>query len=218
VAAACARAGSALVHLSTDYVFDGTKRGAYVEDDPISPINVYGVSKAAGEAAVRASVRRHLILRTSWVYGARGQNFVKTMLRLAQQRKDIAVVDDQTGSPTAAPDLAAAIVQISKRLFGIAEPWGTYHLCGAGAVTWHGFAQAVMSLRKAPPADRPTLRPIDTHEFAAAARRPTNSRLDCRRAAATFGVACPAWYTSLARLLPEIEAQLSSAFGILLGN
>jgi len=209
VATACARVGTALIHLSTDYVFDGTKRGAYVEDDPISPINVYGASKAAGEDAVRASLPRHLILRTSWVYGAHGQNFVKTMLRLARQREDIAVVDDQTGSPTAAPDLAAAIVHIFERLFGLVDPWGTYHLCGAGTVTWHGFAHAILSLRKAGTGARPVLRPISSREFAAPARRPSNSRLDCRRVAEVFGVACPPWHTSLARLLPEIEANLT---------
>jgi dTDP-4-dehydrorhamnose reductase len=205
VAAACARAGIRLIHLSTDYVFDGTKPDPYVEDDPVAPINVYGASKAAGEAAVRAQLPQHAIVRTSWVYGPHGHNFVKTMLRLARQRKEIAVVDDQTGSPTAAADIAHALTLLAGKMMQ-ADRFGTYHLCGGGATTWYGFARRIFSLCR-PSADAaPTLRPISSLEFAASARRPINSRLDCGRIAAAFGIACPPWEASLARDLPEIEA------------
>jgi dTDP-4-dehydrorhamnose reductase len=209
VAAACVRTGAPLIHLSTDYVFDGTKRDAYVEDDPVSPINVYGASKAAGEENVRRRWARHLLLRTSWVYGAHGRNFVKTMLRLARDRSEIPVVNDQTGSPTAAVDLAKAITQIAGKLAQGENAWGTYHVCGSGATTWYDFAQRIFALRNPGAGAVPTVRPISALEFAAPARRPTNSRFDCRRIAARLGVACPPWEVTLARVFPEIEANLA---------
>ncbi|MGE0118367.1 MAG: dTDP-4-dehydrorhamnose reductase [Dongiaceae bacterium] len=205
VAAASASAGVPLIHLSTDYVFDGTKRGPYVEDDPVAPINVYGASKAAGEADVRRCAPRHIILRASWVYGAHGHNFVKTMLRLGRERREIRVVDDQTGSPTAAADLAVGIAKIAGKLPTLAEPWGTYHLCGAGATTWYEFARRIFELRSHSDT-APVVRPTSSADFAAAAGRPANSRLDCRRIEAVFGVTCPPWQASLARVLPDIEA------------
>src|SRR5262249_37434443 len=198
VAAACAIIGVPLIHLSTDYVFDGSKRDAYVEDDAVSPINVYGASKAAGEDAVRSCLPRHLILRTSWVYGTRGNNFVKTMLRLARQRKDIAVVGDQTGSPTAAADLAGAITNIVGKAAEVSRAWVPYHLCGAGATTWDEFARRIFILSSTDADTAPVVRPISSQEFAALARRPANSRLDCRRISEIFGVACPSWDASLA--------------------
>jgi len=127
LAAASAAAGVPLVHISTDYVFDGSKRGAYVEDDPIAPINAYGQTKAAGERAVRVAAPHHLILRTSWAYGEFGQNFLKTMLRLAATRDELRVVSDQRGCPTSTPDLAAAILAIAPRLAAGENVWGTYH-------------------------------------------------------------------------------------------
>jgi dTDP-4-dehydrorhamnose reductase len=208
VAAASASADVPLIHLSTDYVFDGTKRGPYVEDDPVAPINVYGTSKAAGEADVRRCTPRHIILRTSWVYGAHGHNFVKTMLRLGRERREIRVVDDQTGSPTAAADLAAGIAEIARKLSRLADPWGTYHLCGGGATTWCEFARRIFELRSHP-SEAPVVRPTSSTDFAAAARRPANSRLDCQRIKAVFGIACPPWQASLARVLPGIEASLT---------
>jgi dTDP-4-dehydrorhamnose reductase len=208
VAEACARTGIPLLHLSTDYVFDGTKRDAYVEDDPVGPINVYGASKEAGEDEVRRRSARHLILRTSWLYGVHGHNFVKTMLRLGSERPELRVVDDQLGSPTAAADLAASIVQISQRVATASPAWGTYHLCGAGATTWYEFARRIFELCTPGRHAAPKLRPISSDEFDAPARRPSNSRLDCGRIQRMFGVACPPWETSLARQLPEIEASL----------
>lgn len=208
VADACARTGIPLMHISTDYVFDGTKRDAYAEDDPVAPINVYGASKAAGEDEVRRRSARHLILRTSWLYGAHGTNFVKAMLRLGAERPELRVVDDQLGSPTAAADLAACIVQISHRIATASPRWGTYHLCGAGATTWYEFARCIFDLRTSGRNAAPRLRSVSSAEFDAPARRPPNSRLDCGRMQRVFGVACPPWETSLARRLPEIEASL----------
>jgi dTDP-4-dehydrorhamnose reductase len=209
VAKACANVGIPLMHISTDYVFDGTKRDPYAEDDPVAPINVYGASKAAGEDEVRRRTAHHVILRTSWLYGAQGNNFVKTMLRLGREQRELRVVNDQIGSPTAAGDLAAVITQISFRIATTSLPWGTYHLCGAGATTWHGFARRIFDLRTSGAKPAPTIRPISSHEFNAPARRPPNSRLDCRRVEKVFGIVCPPWEASLARWLPDIEASLA---------
>ena len=131
LAAACAAAGVPLIHISTDYVFDGSKDGAYLEDDPIAPINAYGRTKAAGERAVRETRVRHVILRTSWVYGEFGQNFLKTMLKLAATRDELRVVSDQRGCPTSTADLAAAILAIAPRLAASDDVWGTYHYAGS---------------------------------------------------------------------------------------
>jgi len=136
LAAASAAAGVPMVHVSTDYVFDGSKDAAYVEDDPIAPINAYGQTKAAGERAVRETAPKHVILRTSWVYGEFGQNFLKTMLRLAATRDELRVVADQHGCPTSTADLAAAILAIVPRLAASNDAWGTYHYAGRGATTW----------------------------------------------------------------------------------
>jgi dTDP-4-dehydrorhamnose reductase len=209
VAAACATLDIPLMHISTDYVFDGAKQDPYVEDDLVVPINVYGASKAAGEDEVRRRTERYIILRTSWVYGVHGSNFVKTMLRLGRERAELRVVHDQTGSPTAAADLANAIVQIWQRLVTIGPAWGTYHLCGSGATTWCEFARRILDLRTPGTRGAPALQPMTSKEFGAPARRPANSQLDCRRIQAAFGVVCPPWQESLARLLPEIEVSLA---------
>src|SRR5712691_12928846 len=141
LAAACRDAVIPLIHLSTDYVFDGSKSGAYREDDPVEPLGVYGKSKEAGDQAVRGALAQHVILRTAWVYSAHGRNFVKTMLRLAGERPVLRVVADQVGSPTSAGDIAAAISTIVRQIEAGNTRWGTYHFAGAGAVTWHGFAE-----------------------------------------------------------------------------
>src|SRR5271166_1777027 len=145
LASACAGAEVPLVHISTDYVFDGTQARAYLESDPINPINAYGHSKAVGEAAVRRHQPRHVILRTSWLYGEFGQNFLKTIVRLAQEREELRVVADQRGSPTSTRDLADAILRIAPRLAVDEEIWGTYHFSGSGVTTWHGFASAIVA-------------------------------------------------------------------------
>ena len=204
LAAACHSARVPLVHLSTDYVFDGTKIGAYREDDPVAPLGVYGASKEAGDRAVRGALVQHVILRTAWVYSAHGGNFVKTMLRLAAERPVLRVVADQTGSPTSAADIAAAIGVIVQHLAAGNTDWGTYHLAGGGAVTWHGFAEAIFELAaqwRGPP---PLVEAITTAEYPTPARRPANSVLDCSRIGAAFGVVPRAWREALAEVIREL--------------
>lgn len=190
---ATAAAGIPLIHISTDYVFDGAKQGAYGEDDPVAPLGVYGVSKEAGERAVRAANPRHLILRTAWVYGVHGANFLKTMLRLAGERELLRVVADQRGCPTATADLAEAILAADAALSAGAEPWGTWHFAGQGETDWHGFAQAIMAERAAILGSAPRVEPITTADYPTPARRPANSVLDSGRFAATFGLRARPW-------------------------
>ena len=213
LAAACAARGAALIHISTDYVFDGSKPVPYVEDDPVAPINTYGASKEAGEAAVRKLAPRHVILRTSWVYAAHGANFVKTMLRLGRERPELGVVADQIGAPTAADDIASAIVRIAERIAARTTegpddvPWGTYHLTGSGETSWFGFAERIFQRLEREEGRRPALRPIATADYPTPARRPANSRLDCGRLRAAFGVETPRWEDSLDRVLDELFRQ-----------
>lgn len=206
LATACAARGAALIHISTDYVFDGTKPAPYVEDDPVAPVNAYGASKEAGEAAVRATTPRHVILRTSWVYAAHGANFVKTMLRLGRERAELSVVADQTGAPTSADDIAAAITRIAARIQDQPDdvPWGTYHLTGAGETTWFGFAERIFERLAREEGRRPAVKPIATADYPTPARRPINSRLDGSRLRAAFGVEPPDWADSLDRVLDEL--------------
>lgn len=182
-----------MIHISTDYVFDGSKPSAYREDDPISPLGVYGRSKVAGEDAVRQALDRHLILRTSWVYGAHGTNFLKTMLRLARERSELRVVADQRGCPTATIDIADAILSIAPVLAGGAPVFGTYHFAGSGVTTWHGFAIAIVKAQAAFTGRRPEVVPISTSEYPTVARRPANSELDSTRFASTFGLRAADW-------------------------
>lgn len=207
MAEACAEAGIPLVHLSTDYVFDGSKTGAYVEDDPVQPLGAYGVSKEAGERAVREALPHHVILRTSWVFGAHGRNFVKTMLRLGEERPELGIVADQVGCPTAAADIADTVLAVARRIAGRPEntPWGTYHYSGAPRTSWHGFAAAIFDIRReitgaAPPA----LRAIATSDYPTPARRPANSELDCSKLRARFGIGPADWRASLAEVLNEL--------------
>jgi len=193
LAAACAAAGIAMVHVSTDYVFDGNKDGAYRESDPIHPINAYGRSKAAGENAVRRALDRHVILRTAWLYSEFGRNFVKTVLRLAQTRDELRIVADQHGSPTSARALAEAILHIAPRV--IAEPRlaGTYHFTANGATTWHGFAECIVATVAPITGRRPRVTPIATADYPTPAKRPANSRLDCSLFVQTFGLTPRPW-------------------------
>jgi len=196
LAEACARAGVPLVHLSTDYVFDGTKPGAYVEDDPVSPLGVYGRTKAEGERLVRAAHLRHVILRTSWVYGPHGRNFLRTMLRLAGERDELRIVADQTGCPTSTRSLADAVLRIAPRLArseaGEAV-WGTFHFAGAGATSWAGFAERIVQAAAPVTGRRPRIVPIATADYPTPARRPANSRLDSERFEAVHGVRAARW-------------------------
>ena len=193
LAQACADAGIPLVHVSTDYVFDGSKNGAYVESDPIAPLGVYGRTKAAGEAAVRAALREHAILRTSWVYGEFGHNFLKTMLRLAATRDELRIVVDQRGCPTSTRDLADAILAIAPRLVARENVFGTYHFAGTGATTWHGFATRIVAAQAPLTGRKPAVTAITTADYPTAARRPANSELDCGLFAQTFGFRGRPW-------------------------
>ncbi len=200
LAEASAAAGAAMLQLSTDYVFDGAKPTPYDETDRVAPLGVYGASKAAGEAAVRAMLPRHVILRTSWVFGRHGGNFVKTMLRLSRSSLTLKVVADQIGGPTPARDIAAAIVRIAGRIAEGRPEWGSFHYAGAPATSWHGFATAVLRLAGSAAA----VVPIATADYRTAARRPANSRLDCRKILAAYGLAQPSWETGLAQMLAEL--------------
>jgi dTDP-4-dehydrorhamnose reductase len=216
IAAACRDAGIPLIHLSTDYVFDGTKSGPYREDDPVNPLGVYGASKEAGERSVREALHEHVILRTAWVYSAHGHNFVKTMLGLAMglqptglsrgERPVLRVVADQTGSPTSAADIAGAIALIAQHIGDGKTSWGTYHFTSAGAVTWHGFAEAIFDLASRWRGPPPRVEAITTADFPTPARRPANSVLDCSRIAAVFGIEPRPWRAVLAEIVEEFHA------------
>lgn len=195
LARAAADAGAAVVYLSSDYVFDGTLGRPYTEFDPVAPASVYGRTKEAGEQKVRASLDQHYIVRTSWVHGAAGGNFAKTMLRLGRERGAVSVVDDQTGSPTFTPDLAEQIL----RLVESGMP-GTYHITNAGHCTWFEFARAIFDGAGVDV----ELTPTDTASFGAPAPRPQYSVLDNLMARQIGLPAMPAWEESLQRLLAEI--------------
>ncbi len=205
----CAEAGIPLIHVSTDYVFDGLKPDPYVETDPVAPQGVYGASKLAGEQAVMASGANAVILRTAWVYAAAGKNFVRTMLALGKTRDSLSVVADQHGCPTAAADLASAIMAIVAKLDR--SGWqtayrGIFHAAGTGATTWHGLAVATFQEAARHGAPVPKVTPIATADWPTPARRPANSRLDCARLHDVFGVRLPPWRESLARTVDAIFA------------
>ena len=210
IADEAARIGALMVHYSTDYVFDGTKSGPYREDDPVAPLSVYGRTKLAGEEAVRAAGGPHLIFRTSWVYAARGSNFLLTMLRLARERRELKIVDDQIGAPT----WARTIAELTARALGAGgagpgrarDASGVYHLAARGQVSWFGFAQAIFERAHALRGDftAPTLTPITSAEYPTPARRPANSRLDTAKLAAAFGLTAPAWEVMLEDCIQEL--------------
>jgi dTDP-4-dehydrorhamnose reductase len=214
LAAAAAGMGVPFIHISTDYVFDGRKDGAYGEEDAPSPLSVYGRSKLAGEAAVCAACPAGVILRTSWVYSPFGQNFATTMLRLAATREKVQVVDDQHGAPTAAFDLADAILDLAERLTAAPhgrDNGGVYHLAAEGETTWYGFAAAIFAGWARRGRRVPALAPITTAQYPTAARRPQNSRLDCSKAARVFGLRLPPWRSSLERCLDELALAQAEA-------
>ncbi len=207
------RANDALmVHYSTDYVFDGSASAPWVEDAPRAPLGIYGRSKRDGEDALRASGARHLILRTAWVYAARGSNFLRTMLRLAAQRDELRVVNDQHGSPTPARWIAAATAALIARILAnssAARELGTFHLCAAGQTSWHGFAEAIMqdALAAELLLTTPRVTPIGSIDFPTPAQRPRYSVLDCSRLREAHGLALPDWRLGLTEVTAEIAAQ-----------
>lgn len=197
-----ARGGATLIHYSTDYVFDGTKVGAYEETDTTNPQNVYGSSKLAGELAIMASGCAHLILRTSWVYGRRGKNFLLTMLKLGSEQPDIRVVADQIGAPTWSNTIATSTAHIVAQSLSAEDPtqwWrarsGTFHLTSAGETSWYGFADAIFNM--AMEGAGPRVMPIAASEYPVPAKRPANSTLSHRKLSETFGLSLPSWQDAL---------------------
>ena len=204
----CAAAGVPLIHISTDYVFDGANGAPYVETDPTSPTGIYGASKLAGEEAVLAAGGKAVILRTSWVYAAAGKNFIRTMLGAALKTNTLKVVMDQKGCPTNAGDLADAILAVAAR---IEAGWqldygGVFNAAGTGSASWYEFAMAAFKEAARHGRPMPTVLPITTAEWPTPAKRPADSRLDCSKLARVFGVALPDWQPSLARTVEAIIA------------
>jgi dTDP-4-dehydrorhamnose reductase len=209
VAAAAKALRVPIIHLSTDYVFDGAKTSAYVEDDPVAPASAYGASKLAGEQAVAAATCDLVILRTAWVYAPYGKNFVRTMLALAETRPEVRVVADQHGCPTYAPDIADAIIRIAHNLLkDRRDPRlrGIFHLAGSGETTWAGFADAIFDYLGDKGRCRPILAPITSAEYPTPARRPANSRLDCSKIASVHGIKLPHWQDSLVACLERLTS------------
>jgi dTDP-4-dehydrorhamnose reductase len=199
IARFCAEAGIPLIHVSTDYVFDGLKGAPYVETDATNPSGVYGATKRAGEVAVLAACSRAIVLRTSWVYADAGKNFVLTMLNAARKTNTLRVVADQHGCPTAAPALAEAILALADRLLAgwSAGYGGIYHAAGGGATTWHGLATAVFAEAARHGMEPPTIVPIATADWPTPVRRPPDSRLNCDKLARVFDISLPDWRNSL---------------------
>jgi dTDP-4-dehydrorhamnose reductase len=210
------RLGSLLVHYSTDYVFDGAKQGPYVETDAPNPINVYGKTKLGGDQAIQSVGGDYLILRTSWVYGARGSNFLLTMLRLAQERTELQIVDDQIGAPTSSECIAQATANILAQLlapscFGLDGRSGIYNLTTTGETSWFMFAKALLTKSSETFGFTvPNLIPIKTSEYPRPAKRPVNSRLSCQSLEQTFGVTLPHWEHALSLVLDTLTEGSSS--------
>jgi len=207
LAEACARFEIPLIHISTDFIFDGKKSSPYIESDPASPLSIYGKSKQEGENEVRSRLKKHIILRTAWLYGVHGQNFVKTMLRLGRENEVISVVADQYGSPTSAADLADAVLQIISRIkYNPDITWGTYHYCGQGITTWHGFTEEILNLaRQYISIKTKNIRPISTAEYPTKAIRPPFSALDCNLIKKNFGININPWQDSLKTVIRQLS-------------
>lgn len=206
------RSGAVLVHYSTDYVFNGSKQGPWVEDDPTDPLSVYGATKLAGEDAIRKVDGRYLIFRTSWVYAPQGKNFVLTMLRLSRERDTLNVVDDQVGAPTTAAELARAtqttLSGILDGKFGRHAEWaGVYHMTCSGSVSWCGFAKAIFQRASALLGEKtPLVNPIATSQYPTPAKRPLNSVLSNEKLHARFGVQLAPWESALDEVMTAISA------------
>ena len=201
IAQACAELQIPLVHISTDYVFEGLGESPWKPDDTTAPQNAYGRSKLAGEAGILGSAATHVILRTSWVVSAHGANFIKTMLRLSEEKDTLSVVADQIGGPTPARDIASVCLMIAQNLQEDPTKSGTYHYSGAPSVSWADFASEIF----AQAARSVNVIPIQTTEYQTPAKRPLNSRMDCRTTVSTFGVQQPDWRIGLNEILTELE-------------
>jgi dTDP-4-dehydrorhamnose reductase len=209
MAAVCAEFDLPLLHISTDYVFDGSQTHPYCEDDSVNPVSAYGRSKLAGEQAVQAAGGRHVILRTSWVFSDHGSNFVKTMLRLAASRPELRVVDDQHGGPTAAADIADALLSLARALVARTGPTGLYHFSGSPFVSWFEFARHILSRQQQLTGQpQPALTRITTAEFPTAAKRPHNSALDCSRIRRDYGIDSPDWQSALDTVMHSLLSKV----------
>ena len=209
LARCCAERNIALIHISSDFVFDGIKGKPYHETDPIAPLGIYGQSKAQGEAAIRSVLKNHIILRTSWLYSVYRHNFVKTILALGAEKKIIAVVADQFGSPTSAADLAETVLTIAAKISDADDlDWGTYHYCGNGITSWHGWAQEILQLAS-PFVHLQTehVEAITTAEYPTPAKRPPYSALDCSRIKKFFRIEPKPWQQSLKRTIERIFSE-----------
>lgn len=205
LAAEAKQMGALLIHYSTDYVFDGTKREPYLESDPVNPLNVYGATKLAGEAEIQQVGGEFLILRTSWVYGPSGSNFMRTMLKLAQEKEQLSIVRDQVGAPTSSLEIAAAtmrLLDVRNDAGGIGERSGIYHLTATGSVSWHGFALEILEQAARRWGSRvPVLTPVLTADYPTVAKRPLNSRLSNDKLKAAFGIQLSDWKSALQAVL-----------------
>lgn len=192
-----------LIHISTDYVFDGEKPVPYVEEDPVAPLGVYGASKEAGERAVREAGGRHIILRTAWVVSPWGQNFIRTMLRLAEAREEIGVVADQVGCPTSALDIAETVLCLTEKVLEDGQT-GTYHFVNDGEASWHAFAVEIFRLAASRGRKTPVVNTIGTADYPTPAKRPANSRLSTARLQADFGIAPRPWRVAIAEIMDSL--------------
>ena len=216
LAAEAKAVGAAMVHYSTDYVFDGTKTAPYVEEDPTHPLSVYGQTKLAGEQALAAAGIPFLVLRTSWVYGARGKNFLLTILKLAADKPELRIVADQTGAPTWSRDIAVATASIVKQWLPGRSNSGVYHLTAAGKTSWHGFAAEAIRIRREMHAGQENfarLTAISTAEYPTPAVRPRNSQLACEKLNRVFNCRLPVWSDSLAAVMLQLDPDASQSLG-----
>jgi dTDP-4-dehydrorhamnose reductase len=208
LARVCSEMDVPLIHISTDYVFDGRLKRAYREDDGATPLNVYGASKLAGEQKISELAPRHLILRTSWIFSPFGSNFARTMLRAGQQRRDLRVVGDQLGRPTYAVHLADAILQLAAKIemrTSDAFSWGTYHVAGEGTASWYDLAWQIFDVAQRHGGPRVRLENIATKQYPTPALRPMNSTLDCWKLEQTFGLRLPNWRTGVTACVKELS-------------
>ncbi len=210
MADACSKAGIPMIHVSTDYVFNGSKKEPYTENDLPDPAGVYGITKLNGEKAVAERLSHHITVRTAWVYGVNGKNFVKTMLNLGKDREELKVVCDQTGCPTDSLDLAGVLLTAAEKAVCNPEQtiWGTYHYCGSGRTTWHGLAEAIFEeAREFENFKVKKIHAITTEEYPTPAKRPANSALDCTKFSETFGISTPEWRESLNRMIKRLYSK-----------
>jgi len=207
LAAACGDAAVPLVHLSSAYVFDGTKKGAYVENDKAAPVDVYGRTMAEGEAKVREAAKRHIILRTSWIFSTYGRNFLRTTLRLAAERDELRMVADQFGCPTASIDLAEAMLVVVRRLSEKTNLAGTFHFAGIGRTSWHGFAEEIVRRQALFTGRSPKVTAITSAEYPSAAKRPANCELDSSKFHATFGFRARPWQERVGEVVAQLLAK-----------